>query len=443
LAAQQAQAGEAAMKPENFEEKVVWWSIVGTYGFYVIGGLYILAPAIAWVLLGVLIVRLVLQTDETPPEDRISISDSHWVWVAGMVVMEVALIVGHYDYDIGMDSLIKSSIGWAKGWALLAVFPLLGCLKIRLSLLSRAACLVGVQTLLFFPFFVVAYLGHLPDTPYVSPLQAVGGPGPEFFALNLYEIDPSNGLPRWRLFTPWAPALGFVANIYFFLALEEEDKRWRWAGIAACVLMCVVSSSRLALLALPAVWLLKKLLSHLSHPTVLISLGFIATIAGIFSTTILDTIDSFSAAFSGARADSSRVRAALGRIAQYRWQTEAPIWGHGIVERGPHMVEYMPIGSHHTWYGLLFVKGIVGFVALAVPLLWAFCLLLVRAQKSKTSAIGLAMVMIILFYTFGENLEILAYLFWPGLVTLGIAFKSSTLPSHHEFQTPNSSPARG
>jgi hypothetical protein len=429
------------MKPENFEEKMVWWAILGTYGFYVIGGLYILAPVIAWVLLGSLIKRMILQTDETPPEDRITISDSHWVWVASMVVMELALIMGHYDYDIGMDSLIKSSIGWAKGWALLAVFPLLGCLKIRISLLARAACHVGMQTLLIYPFFVIAYLGHLPDTPYISPLQAVGGPGPEFFAVNLYEIDPSNGMPRWRLFTPWAPALGFVANIYFFLALEERDKRWRWTGIAACVLMCLVSSSRLALIALPAVWLLKKLLSNLSNPPVLLSLGFITTIAGLFSTAIFDAIESFSAAFSGARADSSRVRAALGRIAQYRWQTEAPIWGHGIVERGPHMVEHMPIGSHHTWYGLLFVKGLVGFVALAVPLLWAFGILLFRAQNSKIAALGMAMVMIILFYTFGENLEILAYLFWPGLITIGLAFNQVEIPDAK--QTENPTPVSG
>ncbi|MDF5716068.1 MAG: hypothetical protein PUP93_19810, partial [Rhizonema sp. NSF051] len=26
-------------------------------------------------------------------------------------------------------------------------------------------------------------------------------------------------------------------------------------------------------------------------------------------------------------------------------------------------------------------------------------------------------------YTFGENLEILSYLYWPGLVILGMAFK--------------------
>jgi hypothetical protein len=47
----------------------------------------------------------------------------------------------------------------------------------------------------------------------------------------------------------------------------------------------------------------------------------------------------------------------LGEIAQQRWRHEAFWFGHGMVERGPHLVEYMPIGSHHSWYGLLLSKG--------------------------------------------------------------------------------------
>jgi hypothetical protein len=136
----------------------------------------------------------------------------------------------------------------------------------------------------------------------------------------------------------------------------------------------------------------------------------------------MEGLESFSEQFAAARKDSSRVRAALGRIAVYRWQTEAPIWGHGIVENGPHMVEYMPIGSHHTWYGLLFVKGIVGFAALAVPMIYSLGDLLIKSQRNDTAKLGLTMLLVIFLYTFGENLEILAYLFWPGLIAIGMGF---------------------
>jgi hypothetical protein len=427
------------VKPQNFEERVVWYSIVGTYGFFLLGGLYILAPVVAWVLLAYLGWKWWNQDSKTDREQRITVPVSVWVWVVAMVVMQLALVIGHLDFNLETSSLIKSSIGWAKGWALLALFPLIGCLAIRPQVLYRATCIVCLHTLLVLPFFVLGYLLHLPDRLYVSPLQAIGGPGPEFFSVQLYEIDPENNQVRFRLFTPWGPALGFVANIYFFIALQEKDKKWRWIGIAGCLIMCLISASRLALLSIVTVLVSTWVLTNFKQPKMQIALGFASLVAGIASPQILAAIESFNEAFRGARAGSSRVRAALGRIALDRWQKEAPIWGHGVVERGPHLVEYMPIGSHHTWFGLLFVKGAVGFVALAVPLLWSFVDLLIKAQKSDTARTGLSIVLVLFLYTFGENLEILAYLFWPGLVMLGLAFKEGVqLPRQQvSGQTPN------
>jgi len=38
-------------------------------------------------------------------------------------------------------------------------------------------------------------------------------------------------------------------------------------------------------------------------------------------------------------------------------------------------------------------------------------------------------VIIILFmYTFGENLEILVYLYWPGMLVMGMALQEKPLP---------------
>jgi len=39
---------------------------------------------------------------------------------------------------------------------------------------------------------------------------------------------------------------------------------------------------------------------------------------------------------------------------------------------GAQVVERMPIGSHHTWVGLLFTYGLVGFIAQATPYYGAF-----------------------------------------------------------------------
>lgn len=409
------------MKPNNFPERIIWYSIIGTYGFYLIGGLYILAPVIAWILLFYAVNKLWEQNENTPDDEKIIIPWTVWLWIVGMLIEEVALIIGHLDFNLETGMLIKSSIGWARGWALMAIFPLIGCLPIRPQLLYRAVCVLGLQTLILLPIFILAYILHLPSQLYVSPLQIVGGPGPEFFEVLLYEID-LDGTPRWRLFTPWAPALGLVANIHFVLALQEKSKKWRLCGTSAGLIMSLISKSRLALLSLPAVLLLSWSLSNLTKPIILIFMGFMSFLTSLFASPILNVVSEFLDKVKGARADSTRVRAALWRIAFERWH-EAPIWGHGIVERGPHLVEYMFIGSHSTWGSLLFTKGIVGFFAFAIPFLFSFLHLLFNTQRSQMARVSLSILLILFIASFGENLESLTYLYWPGLIMMGIAFK--------------------
>jgi len=186
--------------------------------------------------------------------------------------------------------------------------------------------------------------------------------------------------------------------------------------------MCFVCKSRLAQVCIIIIPLLTKVLSGLNRPRILIGLGFFSYLGGIFSPSIILAFNNFWEGFKAARAGSTRVRMALKRIAVHRWQTGAPIWGHGVVEDGPHIVEYMPIGSHHTWAGVLFVKGVVGFIAIALPMGLSFVYLLIKSMDSRcpTAKVGLSVVMILFLYTFGENLEILVYLYWPGLLVMGI-----------------------
>ncbi|HEY9846824.1 MAG TPA: hypothetical protein V6D03_11580, partial [Candidatus Caenarcaniphilales bacterium] len=143
--------------------------------------------------------------------------------------------------------------------------------------------------------------------------------------------------------------------------------------------------------------------------------------------------ETFKDEFTSARAGSSRVRNALGRMAVDRWWNEAPLWGHGIVEtRGPRVVKFMPVGSHHAWFGLLFSKGLVGFITFAIPLLCSFIDLLSKAQKSRIARVGLSMILVLFIFTFAENIEYLAYIYWPGLVMLGISFKEKvSIPPKH------------
>ena len=412
---------ETALRPETTEERIIYHCIVWTWAYWLIGALYILAPAVGWTLAFVAMRRYIMG-EGGPGRERLPLGVH--VWNLGMLFMLIALLAGHLDYHLGAGTIIKSSVGWAKGWALMAVFPFIGAMmRVRASIIYRATNILALQTLLLVPIFVLAAIIHLPSPLYTSPLQIVGGPGPEYFSVELYGIDDTSNAWRWRFFAPWSPAAAFVANMSFVFAMYDKDSFWKWTGIVCSVVVCLMTASRLALVVLPGVLILTFFAANLTRP---LTAG-VAAVGGALSCFALPEIllgyAQLMDKFNNARAASTRVRAVLRSIAMHRWESEAPLFGHGIVEKGPHIVEFMPIGSHHTWFGLLFVKGIVGLLALAGPLAWSVFETVVKAQADRVGRAAFGVVIVLTFYTFGENLEILAYLFWPGLVVMGISMR--------------------
>jgi NhaP-type Na+/H+ or K+/H+ antiporter len=87
----------------------------------------------------------------------------------------------------------------------------------------------------------------------------------------------------------------------------------------------------------------------------------------------------------------------------------------------------MPVGSHHTWFGVLFLHGIVGFFALAIPLIWTFIEMLIKSQHSQTAKVTLHFLIALFLYAFAENIQGLAYLYWPCLIVMGMAFKEKLI----------------
>ncbi len=405
------------------EDLIVGVALAATWLVYLFGGLYVLGPVLGVGLTGLLFARSYFGQSNLSVREVASLPGGVWVWILGMLVMLLALEVGHMNQDLGLGQTIKSTIGWAKGWALIALFPLIGaCLHIKIETLIRACGWVALGTLLLTPVFLMAPMVGLPEVLFVSPLKLVGGPGPEFFAVQLYSYEPMDGSTRLRYFTPWSPAAGMIGNMYLIFALSDKRKFWKWMGIISALAMIVTSKSRLAIAAALFIWPVVIAAGEAKRPL----MWFLATV-GLLTLTplaqgIVDWIDATLNSVKSMRADSTRVREMLGEIAVDRWWNEAPIWGHGIVERGPHAVEFMPIGSHHTWYGLLFVKGAVGAIALAIPLAWSLIeFALLAMTRSKAGRIAFGMVLLMAFYSIGENLEILAYLMWPGLIAMGIA----------------------
>ena len=409
------------MSERTFPEALCFWTLVLTWPFYFIGGLYVVGPVLVWSL-GLLTALSLYLGPALGPGLRATgpVPGLCLMWIAGILTLLAALWVAYVQWNLGLGPAIKSTIGWAKGWAMIPLALLAGAvLPIRRAPLIRGQCLVGLMTLALLPPMLVARSVGLPEKLFTSPLQVIGGPGPEYFSVYLYIIDPESGATRWQFFAPWAPFAGLLGTVTILFALEEKTRLFRLAGLGAGLAMIVLSASRMSLVAVVVCTLVPRLMPYLANSVAWRLAAVAAAAMAVIGEQVLGLVNDSIRSFKEARASSSRVRATLQDIAWQRWQSEAIWFGHGEVERGPHIVEFMPIGSHHTWYGLLFVKGLVGFLGLAIPLGYHFIRGALDAVRGPRGRLPFGLLLQIVILTFGENLEIEVYLFWPALVLLG------------------------
>ncbi|WP_370230412.1 O-antigen ligase domain-containing protein [Cognatishimia sp.] len=411
-----------------------------TWPFYAFGALYVVGPVLGWSLGGLALVALYLGSAMRSDLRAHSVPPVVWLWVIGMLAMLPILWIGHVNWGFGTKTVIRSTIGWAKGWALMALFPLAGAvLPIRREVLIRGQCVIGLWLLILAPLMIVAPYAGLPGKIFVSPLKAVGGPGPEYFTLFLYSIDPASGAARWQFYAPWSPFAALLGVLMVLFAMEERSPKWKAIGIAAGTLMVLASKSRMGLVGLVFCTIPPSLLPLLGRRWAWAALSALTVGIGLTIDRLIQMASSAVSTFKNARADSTRVRATLQRIAEEHWREEAVWFGHGRVAPGPHLVEYMPIGSHHTWYGLLFVKGLTGFFALLIPLVLQIILAVADALTSSRGRLPLGFALVVILLSFGENIEIQAYLLWPGLMIWGIhAREVAEKPFLPELQSPDS-----
>ncbi|MFQ3234642.1 MAG: hypothetical protein ACI9C4_000193 [Paraglaciecola sp.] len=402
------------------EAQLIYWALVATYPLYAIGGLYITGSVLGWVVLSITLFRSFVGDKNVFSSVPVLV----WLWIIGMLVMLLSLWIAHAQWSLGTAKTIKSTVGWAKGWALIGVFPLLGALvNIKPESIVRAACIVCKHTAIFGLLTFFIYSLRIPGELFVSPLKILGGAGDVFFTVSFYGVNPETGIGRWQFFAPWAVAAGFLSCILVIFCLQEKDKNFRNWGVIGCVTMVLLSQSRAGLVIFIAIVPLFLFTKHLKNPWVLFALGIFVPIVLVLGEPLSElAMDSYQQV-KESRPASTRVRTVLESLAIQRWRSEAPFWGHGMVELGPEIVESMAVGSHHTWFGLLFVKGLVGLIALAIPMGISVIYFLFYCQQNIQARAALCFLIVFLCYSFFENLEILAYLYWPALFWIGMVSK--------------------
>ena len=93
------------------EDLIVGVALAATWFVYLFGGLYVLGPVLGVGLTGLLFARVYLAGDRVQTRQVPSIPSGIWVWIVGMLVMLLALEVGHMNQNMGTGQTIKSTIG--------------------------------------------------------------------------------------------------------------------------------------------------------------------------------------------------------------------------------------------------------------------------------------------------------------------------------------------
>lgn len=425
------------MKPCNLPETLIWYYIIGTYAIYYIGGLYLFAPLLAIFLTGYLLKKWWFETPNTPEQERIRISIPAWVWLGCVGVVAIAALVGGISADLPTSKIIFTLVNrWFRTFALMALFPLIGHLQIRPQLIYRAACIFCIQSLvLVLLFTLLSNLFNSSIYSFVSPLSKFGG-GELYYDVRLFGAVIDVSEKRLQMIAPWPPALGLVGDIFFCLCMQEKDKKLKILGMMGAAALVISSVSRAAIVCLPLIPMISWLLSSFASSWVMFFISGIILSGTIFLSEIKDKVDDFATAVNEYRGGSSKARDILKQLALDGWK-ESPIWGHGtMTENGPASVGFRGIGSHHTWYGILYAYGIVAAIPFAIALLWSLFDLITKVGTHKHANVGICILFVLLIFSTVDNIDTLTYLYWPGLVILGIAFNEEN-PDVYKINKPN------
>jgi hypothetical protein len=411
---------DTVIKPQNFAERVIWYTIILTYPLYFLGLIFPVNATLPWLLLINVGTRAWNQSDRTPVDKRVHIPMIVWLWLCSAVIVLIAMLIGLTEFNYDIRQFIRSTFQWGWGWALFPIcFTLGSCLQIRPQIIYRAVCNLCGQSIFMIGVGILAFATKIPDVLYISPLGQVLQNGP-YYAVRLYmlEVDSGSRVLRFCLFAPWAPALGFAACIYFLLALQESNKFWKGLGLVGATVMISASVARGAFVSLPVVLLSVWAWGTWNRAYLQLVVGFLIFWICLFSFTASQAFEGAIDTFVSARKGSSELRATLQRVALDRW-IEAPIWGHGKQVVGPKVLKSMPLGSHHTWFGLLFSHGIVGFIAIFISSVATLIVLAMKAQANRADRVALGIMLLLLLTSMGENIDGLVYLVWPALVLVG------------------------
>lgn len=349
----------------SFPERVIYWTIVLTPLWWLLGIQTLLYPAIIIVLL-----TLNFDIDKLI---RSEIPACVWAWLVMAVVMLWTATFGLSNVGFGILKIAATVVTFFKSYFLIfgcMILPFWHCL--RVCVITRAVAWMTTGYLVTIAIEMVMLVLKIGGAGFLPPLARVI-PGDKLSLLVTFaEYQPFFGisLPRTVLYTPDPPILGVCAVLCFFICLGETDRRLRKFALAACLVALLISFSRLAWICFPLALLITAYFrSTLARQGSLWGVSITSLLCGLLGLTFDQLLKTPLEIFNGARASSTTDRELVVRKTLEAWQ-ESPWLGWGIVQGSVRWYIYdIGLGSFSTYAAVLYLHGIIGFIFFVVALI--------------------------------------------------------------------------
>lgn len=402
----------------SFAEKIIYWTIVLTPLWWILGIQTLLYPIVAAFLLVVGFDANKLVKDKLPI--------CNWAWL-GMT------LAAFWTNVLGLESIGFPTLKTAATLFTLfkGYFLIFTCMtlpfwhRIRVAVITRAVAWMtaGYSVILTIQFLILFALG--PQKSLLPPLARLI-PGDKLsLMIKFAVIQPFFGipLPRTDLYTADPPILGVCALLSFFICLGESKRNLRKFSLLGCLAALLVSQSRLAWVCFPLVWLIIFCLrSGLARQAYLWVISFTSLFGAVLSLSVQDFIALPLATFNNARADSSKDREYVVNATIDAWK-ESPWVGWGIMDKtvtwGNGAFE-LPLGTFSSYAQVLYIHGISGFLFFVAALVSTLCSFWQPASKGNLICQRAFACLIALYLLLhATNLSWMAIYFWFFFVWLG------------------------
>lgn len=408
---------EFALNDLSRAEKIVYWTIVLTPLWWLLGIQTLFYPA---VIAGLLVVSFDLDKII-----RTNIPLAVWAWLAMSLTMLWTAMFGLSDVGFDLITTAATLVTFFKGYFLIFACLLLPFgTRIRVEVITRAVVWMAISYLVLIAIQLTLLVAGIQIPPLMPPLAKLTPGNSLSLMVNLtasWEQFFGINVPRSALYMPDPPLPGICGLLALFICLGESKERLRYWALAGCSGAILISQSRLAWVCVPIAFIIVVTFrSFWARQTCMWLFSITALLLSWLELAFSDLIHKPLEIFNQARPASSVDRAFVVRKTLEAWQ-ESPWLGWGIVHDTADWYIYeISLGSFSTYAAVLYLHGIVGFIVFIAAL--GFTLASLWQIASEGSILGrraFAATLVLYLFIQGLPLSWFAVYIWFFFIWLG------------------------